>query len=176
LLYLSAVIKGEDPVINRKGSVMTAVRRSVLMVVLVVAIIASTVGVASAASPDKPITCRVTRVVKEARSFAFHSILLRVRLQASWCYDGERVNRMKVSCEIEAISRTTINADRCQPQSSPISWKGQPNGGAYAQVSVNFSNCIFRYACWQWAVMNVERWFYADGAVLQDPRGGIDNV
>lgn len=154
-----------------------------IRLVLAVAVVTGVLGMAlvvsgSASAASAQQTCSLSRAVVEDTSFLFHSTLLRVRLQASWCWDGKAVTRMKASCEIEKIDRVTISVDRCQPQTSPLSWRGNPNGAAYAQVSVNYSNCIFRYGCWQSAVLNIERWFYADGIIAKNPRHGqgADNV
>jgi len=152
---------------------MSLLMRLVLSIATVVVVLgaALTVSGAASAAPARQ-TCSLSRAVVEDTSFLFHSTLLRVRLQASWCWNGKAVTRMKASCEIEKIDRVTISVDRCQPQSSPLTWRGNPSGAAYAQVSVNYSNCIFRYGCWQSAVLNIERWFYADGIIAKKPRHG----
>lgn len=158
---------------------MSLLVRLTLAILLVVGVLGAALAVAGSASaaPTQQ-TCSLSRVVAEDTSFLFHSILLRIRLQASWCWNGRAVTRMKASCEIEKIDRVTISVDRCQPQSSPLSWRGNPTGAYYAQVSVNYSNCLFRYGCWQSAVLNLERWFYADGIITKTPRHGqgADNV
>ena len=154
-----------------------SVRHLLVIAVLAVMIILSTVGLASAGTTTtRNETCRLDRVVKENRSFVFHSLLIRLRMQVAWCYDGTKVTSSEVTCEIEKFDRVTITVESCQAQQSSIAWKGRPKGGFYAQASVNYSNCVLKFGCWQGAVLNVERWLYADGAVTTTPRQGAKNV
>jgi hypothetical protein len=130
---------------------------------------------ASAVGPDNRETCQILKFVKEERSFLFHSLLIRVRMQVSWCRNGQFIKRYGVTCRVEKFDQVTITVDRCQVQTNRFAWRN-PVGGMFAQVTVNYSNCVLKYGCWQNAIMAIERWFYADGMVSEGPRGGDGDV
>lgn len=155
---------------------MNAVRRSAVLAVIIAAMFTTTASALAEASGSAKETCRVAEATDTIKSFAFRTVLLKTKMSVSWCHNGNKITRASVTCLIEQIDRVTISIDRCQPQGSFISWQGDPRGGFYAQTSVNFSNCVFKYGCWQSGVQRIIRWFYADGTITKAPRDGVDNV
>lgn len=143
---------------------MAIVVRCLYLAVLVGAIaFALTTGKAEASPVKNKETCRASSFTEDVRSFAFKSLILRARMTASWCYDGQRVTKMEVVCKVVDFDRVTIAVDSCSAQYAFISWRGVRNGSAYAIVAVHYANCVFKYGCWQSAVLNIERRFFANG-------------
>jgi hypothetical protein len=126
--------------------------------------------VGSAGTTAQLQNCRQSTFKKSVKSVVFRTTLLRMSLGVTWCQNGRRVTHAHVTCSIDDMDPVTIQADSCQPQGRPVPWNGRVDGGFYASASVGFSNCVFRYGCWQSAVMNIERWLYADGGVSGSPR------
>lgn len=146
---------------------MAAVRCLYLFVLVAAIAFVATAGKATAAPVKNKETCRVSSFTHEVKSFAFKSLLIRARMTTSWCYDGKQVTEMQVVCKIENIDRVTINVETCQAQSAFQPWRGNRRGASYAIVSVHFSNCVFKYGCWQSSVLNIERKFYANGTIAE---------
>jgi len=146
---------------------------SAALVAVFVSLASTASAVASGTSQQRK-TCQVFRVVEEDSSAVFHSLLLRLRMQVSWCYDGKTV-KVSVTCKVEKFDRMTITIDSCQAQGNPVAWRGKENGAYYAQVSVNYSNCVLKFGCWASAQMEFERWMYADGSINKTPRGEVRN-
>lgn len=148
---------------------MVAVRYLALLASLAV-VIALTVatGTASAtpASNQNKKVCKTSSFTREVKSFAFKSLLLRARMTVSWCWNGEAVTQMEVVCKIDKFDRVTITVSACQAQWAHQPWRGNRRGSAYAIVSVHFSNCVFKYGCWQSAVLHIERKFLSTGQIV----------
>lgn len=115
-------------------------------------------------------SCRQSIFKRSAKSILARSTLLRVSMTVTWCFNGRRVTKAQVTCKIDEFDRVTIQVDSCQTQGRTVPWNGYDDGGFYAQTSSAFSNCVFRYGCWQSAIMNIERWLYADGIVSRSSR------
>ena len=143
--------------------------RYLSLLAVVAAMVFSVADTASAESANGE-RCRVSVITKEAKSFVFHSVLVRLRMKTSWCFDGQQVTRAEVVCKIEKFDRITISVDRCQPQRSFESWRGRAKGSVYALTSLNYSNCIIikSIGCVQSATMNIEATYYGDGSVKEE--------
>ncbi len=150
---------------------MTRLLALTALVAVFVSLVTTTPVVASSINQYRQ-TCQVFRVVEEDSSAVFHSLLLRLRMQVSWCWNGETV-KVSVTCKVEKLDRMTITIDSCQAQSNSAAWRGKQRGAYYAQATVNYSNCVLKFGCWASAQMDIERWLYADGSITKTPRGEV---
>ncbi len=128
-------------------------------------------GTSSAMAQTARPKCQVNRFEATSKSFAFRSVLLKLSMTLSWCYNGKKVTSGTVTCKIEDFDRITIVVEDCQVQTSPQSWGKSPSGALYALVYVRYTNCILKFGCWQSDVKALERWAYGDGIIIDTPRG-----
>jgi hypothetical protein len=146
-------------------------KRFVLLLIAVVCLVALTAPpVHSQSESSTALTCRITKTAKKHVSAVFRTTLIRVVMTVHWCHNNTRVTRAHVTCQITDLDPVTIDPDDCQAQGHPVGWRNQPDGGFYAAVSVQYDNCAIGFGFCAHRVLNLERYYYADGGYGAGPR------
>jgi len=111
-----------------------------------------------------PKGCDTQEVVKTAKSFLFHNVLYKFHMKVNWCWDYPKITKFDATCFVSDTDSVTIKANDCSLQGYYYTWRGSPKGGRYEMASAKFSNCVFKYGCWQEVVNNLEIWVNGNGA------------
>lgn len=135
------------------------------IVLTLMAILLSAAASASAASrAQTALRCKVVSHGVHADDVSGLEAVWKFKITVSACYNGRRVVRPGVTCNVWHTDPVTIVNSGCGTQDNVYAWRGNPFGGYYAQASATFQNCVIKFACLTNVTVTIKIWMTGNGA------------